>query len=617
MMSTAALPSTVSAETTTPSQPVGPRIRVAVASVALYWIVYAAAMASGLAPFHQFLIRMGVLALGLLVVLGWWLSRKTVSWGGRFAVLGATALAFAVMMAFRHASIYDALLMSIFVRGVEIMLTGWVLWLLATQRSDWTMRQRGMIAIGALAWLWPLLVRMDGLKGDTGAAFYWRWTPSGEEKFLADASATKATPVDRDALTAPLAAAEGDWVEFRGPQRDGVVHGVKKLDWREAKPKELWRRRAGPGWSSIVVVGDRLFTQEQKGNDEATVCFDATTGDEVWSYVDKTRFDESMGGVGPRATPTFHEGRIYSLGATGILNCLDASTGELKWSKDVKLDGEEATPMWGFCSSPLVVDGRVIVFAGGGKEGEEPKEDSDEAKAAALDPAPIVRKTLVAYDADSGELDWRSPSGTHSYSSPMLAEFAGKQQVLFMSEQALESVDPETGKRLWELESNSKQGSPCIQPHLLGDDQLLASFTTDGGVIRARVKHDNGAWSTEVEWVSRDIKPFFSDFVRHDGNLYGFDGSVFCCVDAETGKRHWKQGRQGRYGSGQMLLLADQPVLFVITEAGEAVLVAANPEKLEELGKFQAIEGKTWNHPTIVGDRLYVRNAEEMACYEL
>jgi outer membrane protein assembly factor BamB len=324
-----------------------------------------------------------------------------------------------------------------------------------------------------------------------------------------------------------------------------------------------------------------------------------------------------MGGVGPRATPTFHAGKIYSLGATGILNCLDAATGDLTWSKDVKLDGEQATPMWGFCSSPLIVDGRVIIFAGGGKDGAVPNDQSAEAKATALDPAPVVRKTLIAYDAESGELSWRAQSGTHSYSSPMLAEFSGKQQVLFVSENAVESVDPQTGQRLWELESNSKEGNPCIQPHLLGDNQFLASFTADGGVIRARVKHDDGTWSTEFEWVSRDIKPFFSDFVRYDGNLYGFDGSVFCCVDAETGKRHWKQGRQGRYGSGQMLLLADQPVLFVITEAGEAVLVAANPHKHEELGKFQAIEGKTWNHPTIVGNRLYVRNAEEMACFDL
>jgi hypothetical protein len=143
---------------------------------------------------------------------------------------------------------------------------------------------------------------------------------------------------------------------------------------------------------------------------------------------------------------------------------------------------------------------------------------------------------------------------------------------------------------------------------------LLATFNSQSGLLRVHVSQGVDGWQAKEEWVSREAKLFFNDFVTVGDALFGFDKDLFCSVDLRTGKRKWKKGR---YGSGQVLLVADQPVLVVISEKGEAVLVAADPEKHQELGRFQAIEGKTWNHPTIVRGRLYVRNADEMACYEL
>jgi outer membrane protein assembly factor BamB len=426
----------------------------------------------------------------------------------------------------------------------------------------------------------------------------------------------------------PLVADGADWPSFRGPQRDGAVHGVTiDVNWNDAPPKQVWKRHIGLGWSSIVVIGDRLFTQEQREDQEAVVCYDTETGDEIWVHLDDARFEEAMGGVGPRATPTFAEGRLFSLGATGILNCLDATTGDLKWSRDVKLDGQNTTPTWGFCSSPLVVNGKVIIFSGGGgsderagknqkrEEASTPDEGSAASEATAEPDAPRNPNTLLAYNVDSGDLSWRAPAGNHSYSSPQLAEFDGVPQVLFLDEAALGSIEISTGKRLWSLPTNARrEGAPSIQPHIINGTEFFASFTSDAGLVRGKVTHDGDDWQVAIVWSSRDLKPLFSDFVRVGDALYGFDGSVFCSVDANTGKRNWKKGR---YGSGQVLLVADQPVLVLISESGEAVLLAANPEKNEELGRFQALEGKTWNHPTIARGRLYVRNAEEMACYEL
>jgi outer membrane protein assembly factor BamB len=607
-MSTAA--STAEQPVATPTPRCGPRVAPMAVVVAAYWATYAGVGVTDLGAFHKFLLRMGALAITLLAFVGWWLFQRRVPRRGRLAVMGAVGIALAVMLAFRHASIQGPLVMATAIRCIEVMLTGWALWLVVARNAATTTIYRGMAVVAAAAWLWALAVRMEGFAGNAQSAFLWRWTPSGEELFLAE-QATKSLPAVGATAAEPLVATGADWPGFRGAARDGAVHDVQiATNWGDSPPKELWRRRVGPGWSSIAVVGARLFTQEQRANDEAVVCFDANTGEQVWVHVDRGRFDEAMGGVGPRATPTFAHRSLYALGATGILNCLDAATGDLKWSRDVKADGQSATPIWGFCSSPLVVDGKVIVFAGAGEShaGEEqtPVDPS---------PKPTEHHALLAYDAGTGELAWRAAAGSHSYSSPQLAEFDGTPQVLFLSNTMLAAVDPATGKSLWNLPTNARrEGVPAIQPHVLGDAGLIASFSADSPLIRCKVVHEGDAWSIDETWSSRALKPFFSDFVQVDDALYGFDGNIFCCVDATTGKRLWKGGR---YGSGQVLLVAEQPVLVVVTEAGEAVLVAADAQEHRELGRFQAIEGKTWQHPTIVRGRLYVRNAEEMACFKL
>jgi outer membrane protein assembly factor BamB len=153
-----------------------------------------------------------------------------------------------------------------------------------------------------------------------------------------------------------------------------------------------------------------------------------------------------------------------------------------------------------------------------------------------------------------------------------------------------------------------------VQPHLIGETQLVVGTLSGLGVSKIDVTPDGPAWKVNQLWETTQMKPEFPDYVVHQGHVYGFDVSLFCCIDAATGKRCWKAGR---YGRGQVMLLADQSLLLVLSETGEAVLLTANPERHEVLGRFRALEGKTWNHPVIAHGRLYVRNAEEMACYEL
>jgi outer membrane protein assembly factor BamB len=362
-------------------------------------------------------------------------------------------------------------------------------------------------------------------------------------------------------------------------------------DWAAFPPRLVWRQRVGPAWSSPILVGGLLFTQEQRGNREAVVAYDAASGREDWVHEDDGRFEEGVSGPGPRATPAFAGGRVYALGATGRLNCLDAATGRVIWARDAAADAGATAPQWGFSGSPLVTGNLVIMFAGGNQQ-----------------------KSLLAYRAESGDLAWTADAGTSVYGSPQPATLVGVPQILFFGDKGLAAFDPATGAVLWEHPTPAPGAPRSIQPHPLGADQVLVASEADLGLALVEVAHGGSTWSAERRWTSRDLKPAFNDFVVHDGHAYGFDGSIFTCVDLQTGKRRWKGGR---YGHGQVVLLADPGLLLVVSETGEVVMLAADPKELRELGRFQAIEGKTWNHPVVARGRLYVRNGEEMACYEL
>ncbi len=568
----------------------------------------------------------------------WWLFFSRAPWSERIGAVALMIAALAATPLLLHESVAKGNLGFQFLLVIPVLSLAFVAWAVGSRRLSNGLRRAAMVATILLACGTATLVRSKGLRGNGFPEFVWRWSETPEERLLARApqqndepmgippaptaaeTPEETLPDDADAgpaalppapkapkadvpdetLAAPpgdeedappppagAAATAPEWPGLRGPHRDGILPGVRiETDWSKSPPVELWRRPIGPGVSSFAVRSGLLYTQEQRGEDEIVACYDATTGEPVWMHRDTTRFWDSHVGAGPRATPALGGGRVYTLGATGILNALDARDGTVLWSRNAASDTGAKLPAFGFTSSPLVVDDVVIVHAG----------------------------ALVAYDLRTGDPRWFGPA-SRTYSSPHLLAIDGVPQIVLLDEGGATSVAPADGTLLWQ---HSWPGIGILQPALTAEGDVLVSQVDANavplGTRRISVEHRAGGWTVEERWTSNRLKPSFSALVVHEGHAFGFDGRLLTCIDVEDGERKWKGGR---YGSGQLVLLPDQDLLLVVSEEGELALVEATPDQFTELARVPAIEGKTWNQPVLVGDVLLVRNGEEMAAFRL
>jgi outer membrane protein assembly factor BamB len=559
-----------------------PRLWPGVALLVFQWILWLALpiVAPGAAVYG---LLIGVLGGGGAILL-WWLFFSRLRWIERLAgLLLATAAPLAAHFVVHDSIAPWVLVLILFIPFGCLALVGWAA---AVRYSPGMPRLTSLPAAALLACSMLAMLRLDGVTGEGHFHLRWRWTPTAEQRLLASTEGELRTASG----TVLNIDAKFTWSEFRGQNRDGVVRGGVKLatDWSHSKPVELWRRPVGPGWSSFAVSGNLVFTQEQRGEDEIVACYQLTTGQPAWAHRDAARFWESVGGAGPRGTPTVSDGRVYTLGATGIVNVLNAADGKVVWSKNAATDTEVKVPEWGFAGSPLVVDDLVVIATGG---------------------------RLVAYDRKTGDRKWIGPKGVGGYSSPHLATIGGVRQILLVKSMGVVSVVPQDGAELWK---HTWKGDGIVQPGATTDgDVYLGSgsgLNPESGVLRLAVARGPEGWTVSERWNSRGLKPYYNDCVFHKGHAYGFDGGILGCIDLADGKRKWKGGR---FGHGQVLLLADQDALLVLSEAGVVALVQAAPDAFRELARFKAIEGKTWNHPVLVEDVLLVRNGEEMAAFRL
>lgn len=525
--------------------------------------------------------------LGVVVVTLWWLVFSRTRWYERVGAIVLIIVALYVSYRLIHISIANGAMGFLFyVLIVPVLALALVAWAVAIHRLSASgpvsnaVRSATLVLAIVLVCGGFMLIRTGGITATFNNDIHWRWSKTPEEKLLAQAANEPTNP------SVPIATTGADWPGFRGPNRDGIVRGAKiNTDWNASPPVEVWRRPIGPGWSSFAVHGDLVYTQEQRGSEEIVACYDLTTGKLVWKHGDPVRFWESNAGAGPRGTPTISNDRIYTLGATGVVNVLNAGNGNVVWSRNAASDTSTKTPGWGFSGSPLVVDDIVIVAAAG---------------------------NLIAYNAVNGEPRWSMTDGGSGYSSPHLVTIGGVRQVVLLGGAGATGVDPIDGKRLWRfpLSSNSR----IVQPAMTADGDVLVHDGESNGMRRLAVAQGSGGWTATERWTSEGLNPYFSDFVVHKGHAFGFDGSNIACIDLKDGSRKWKGGS---YGHGQLVLLPDQDLLLVLSEQGELALVGATTDQFKELGRAPAIKGKTWNHPVLVNDVLLVRNDQEMAAFRL
>jgi outer membrane protein assembly factor BamB len=467
-----------------------------------------------------------------------------------------------------------------------------------------TVLRRLAIGVGALAvagavlFFFGLRVVLDG-----GGGFHLRFVESSEARLRAlerdrlaqraSASASASAPASSAPATAPSTVALESrpyWTDFRGPNRDG--HYLERsilTAWPSKGLTPIWQHPIGEGYASFVIARGRAFTIEQRGANEVVAAYDVQTGRELWSVPWATRFKEMMGGDGPRATPTWSDGRVYALGAAGEFRCLDDATGRVIWRVNILEDNGAANLMWGMAAAPLIVDDTIVVLPGGPNG-----------------------RSVVAYDRRTGTRAWSALDDKAGYSSPMLVTLAGVPQLLVFSASRLMGLTPDRGEVLWEYPWTTQYDVNASQPLVVAENRVFVSTGYGTGAAVIELSHAGARFAVREVWRNTRMKNQFTSSVLEGGFVYGLDESILACVDAATGELKWKGGR---YGYGQVMLASGH--LIVLTEDGDLALVRAAPDRHEELGRFHVFDGRTWNHPAMADGILLVRNLSQMAAFDL
>ena len=423
-----------------------------------------------------------------------------------------------------------------------------------------------------------------------------------QEQAAQPAPSTDAAAVPSPSPSASVAASPGDtaaapaaapsrnyWTNFRGPKRDGKYEeGSITTNWPAKGLPQLWKQPVGVGHASFVIADGKAYTIEQRRNQEVVAAYDVNTGRELWTQKWNAEFSDSTGD-GPRSTPTWDQGRIYALGATGELRCLDANSGSVIWGKNILSDNKASNLQWAQAASPLIVDDKVVVLPGGANG-----------------------KSVVAYNKMTGAPVWKVLDDPQAYVSPMLVDLAGRRQIVVVSSFRVVGLTPENGTKLWEYPWNTDGGINVSQPIVVDRNRFFISSGYGKGAALVEVKGSGNSFTASTIWENKNMKNKFNSSVLHNGYVYGLDEGILVCLDVNTGERKWKDGR---YGYGQLVLAGNH--LIITSDQGDIALVNASPDKYTEVARFTALEGQTWNYPALTNGRLLVRNSNEMAAFDI
>ncbi len=382
------------------------------------------------------------------------------------------------------------------------------------------------------------------------------------------------------------------WPAFRGSRGDSIYTEQPILtNWPREGPPRLWRKLVGGGHSSFAVANNLAFTIEQQEKNEVISAFSTATGSAQWTHPYTAKFGEIFGGIGPRTTPTWDDGLLYALGAEGHLHCMHARSGKLLWKKNLMTENGAEVPHWGVSASPFVYKDTLIITPGG-------KEDN----------------AIVALNKKTGEKVWSALNGVQTYSTPVLFNLLGREQLIVSLKEKMAAINPNDGKLLWSHPWKIFMNNYNIaQPTRLADDIVLISAGYGKGAEAFRIISESGSMRTESLWKSKSLKTKFSSPTFWKGHLYGLNENRLVCLDAKDGSLKW---RGDKYGYGQIIAASGH--LIILGDAGDLALVEMNPDKFVEKANFKALKGgRTWNYPALANGLLFVRNSYEMACFDL
>lgn len=381
------------------------------------------------------------------------------------------------------------------------------------------------------------------------------------------------------------------WPQWLGPERNGISTETDLFGEVPAF-EQVWRSNVGPGFSGLSVQDGKIYTMYSRGTSEYAVCLDATTGTELWATRTGARFADSMGGPGPRSTPTVTGDKVYTASAGGAIYAIDAETGDVLWSVNLATElGSERTKGydWGYTGSLLVEDGRVLVEAGG--------QDN---------------RSIAAFSANAGELLWSVGNDELGYSSPISVTLAGQRQAIFFTGYNLLGVAPEHGNILWQHGWRTDYEANAATPVFIPPNRFFISSDYGTGGSMVEVSGDNGSFSAHEVWRNRNMKNHMATSIYYEGHLYGFDSSILKCLDANTGQVKW-QTRGFKKGT---LIIADRH-LVVLGEDGNLAVAKATPAGFSAKAETQVLNSRCWTAPSLAEGHIYVRNLTTIACLRI
>jgi outer membrane protein assembly factor BamB len=394
-------------------------------------------------------------------------------------------------------------------------------------------------------------------------------------------------------MTPPPAAAAGDWPQWRGPNRNGNVSGVSlPAAWPTAL-KEQWKVTVGVGYSSPLVVDGKIFHHTRIGEDEVLLCLDAASGKELWRSAPlpapyKMHEAAVAAGKGPKSTPVASNGKIFTLGITGVLSAHDARNGKLLWRKDFSKQFPATSPLYGTSMSPLVENGMLIAHVGGQDKG-----------------------ALMAFDTSTGAVKWSYDGDGPGYASPIIATLAGVRQIITFTQKELVGIGVADGKLLWKVPAKAEYDDNNVTP-IVYKDMLIVSKEREG-MLAFRITKQGAALAAQEVWRNADNQLYMNSPVLEGNLLYGLSikkKGQFFCLDADTGKTIWQS--EGRMGENAALLNVGKAILLLTDEA-KLIVIKPGAAKFEPVMQYTVATSPTWAHPVFLGNRILVKDETTLA----